>query len=464
MTLQTGERYTRRVSPFGVSLLAVGIVLLVFGIYWARYVGGGVLAFVILFTGLLLAIEEAGLERGGHQKLWVNRSVVSPGPEEVAPLGEQKTEIRNNTNDLVNRLGITGFQVEKVAWGPSADQIRNVASGECHFDHNELVLSSRLRSTLNVEDWTPLIAVSLIYDKKLMPRIFRTRRLFAILWVLSLAGLGVLMSLPGNSIIALPYLLWLFAPLVIGIRLAGGTDFRMRLLANSEAGDLVGRDRLAGVLAKIGEKQPEPVPGLEEYDRVPTISERLNRIEPVGSEFQDPQVRRVKGSLQVQQNALTKTALQKRHTRLLFALIFLICLLVPTIAFLVWDNSVCPRITVIPAGTQIVVGPVSHSDYPFFVSNVIWDSRSMWGAFTATQPVTMYIMTASQFGSFNTTGTIGSYLFSSGLVSSATYECGGRGCPSEPFAHQGQEYVTIYNPNGLPSTITITQDMYVGGC
>jgi len=407
-----------------VSLLAVGIVLLVFGIYWARYVGGGVLAFVILFTGLLLAIEEAGLERGGHQKLWVNRSVVSPGPEEVAPLGEQKTEIRNNTNDLVNRLGITGFQVEKVAWGPSADQIRNVASGECHFDHNELVLSSRLRSTLNVEDWTPLIAVSLIYDKKLMPRIFRTRR----------------------------------------IRLAGGTDFRMRLLANSEAGDLVGRDRLAGVLAKIGEKQPEPVPGLEEYDRVPTISERLNRIEPVGSEFQDPQVRRVKGSLQVQQNALTKTALQKRHTRLLFALIFLICLLVPTIAFLVWDNSVCPRITVIPAGTQIVVGPVSHSDYPFFVSNVIWDSRSMWGAFTATQPVTMYIMTASQFGSFNTTGTIGSYLFSSGLVSSATYECGGRGCPSEPFAHQGQEYVTIYNPNGLPSTITITQDMYVGGC
>jgi hypothetical protein len=448
----------------GVSLLVTGIVLFIVGIYWARYAAGGVLAFVLLFAGLSLAIEEAGLERGGHQKIWVNRTVVSAGPEEMVPLSEFETEVRNNANDLVNRLGITGFHVENVVWGPSVDQIRNVASGECHFDHNELVLSSRLRTFLSVDDWTSLIAVSLIYEKKLMPRTFRMRRLFAILWILGLSGLGVLMSLPGNSIIALLFLIWLFAPLIIGIRLAWRNDLRTRILANSEAADLVGRDRLASVLAKIGEKHPEPVPSLEEYDRVPTISERLSRIEPTGTGFQDPQVRRVKESLQGQQKALTKIALRKRHRRLLFTLIFLTCLVVPVAAFLVWDNSVCPSIIVIPAGSQVVVGPASHSDYPFFVSNVIWQARSMWGAFAASQPVTMYVMTAGQFGSFNVTGTAGSYLFSSGLVSSATYECGGNGCPSEPFAHQGLEYVTFYNPNGSSSTISINQDIYVGAC
>lgn len=447
-----------------MSLLAVGIVLFIFGIFWARYAAGGVLAFVVLLTGLLLAMEEAGLERGGHQRLWVNRTIISAGPEEVALLGELESEIRNNTNDLVNRLGITGFQVENVVWGPSANQIRNVGSEECHFDHNELVLSSEFRNILTAEDWTPLIAVSLIYDKKLMPRIFRTRQLFAILWVLGLAGLVVLTSLPGNGAIALLLLFWLFAPLVIGIRLAWRTDFRIRLLANSEAGDLVGRDQLASVLTKIGEKHSEPVRDLEDYDRVPTISERLDKIEPAGTGFLNPEVSRVKDSLQSQQKALTKIALRKRHRRFLFALVFLICLVVPVTAFLVWDDSVCPRITVIPAGTQVMVGPVSHSNYPFFVSNVIWDSRSMWGAFTASKPVTMYVLTASQFGGLNRTGTASSYLFSSGQVSSAIYECGGNGCPPEPFVHQGQEYVTFYNPNGSPSTVTITQDMYVGAC
>src|SRR5260370_19305226 len=117
----------------------------------------------------------------------------------------------------------------------------------------------------------------------------------------------------------------------------------------------------------MGEKPTEPGRGLEEYDRVPTIPERLNRIEPAGSGFQDSQVRRVKGSLQSQQKALTKIALRKRHRRLLFTMIFLICLFVPVTAFLVWDNSVCPPITVIPAGTQVAVGAVSHSDYSFFV-------------------------------------------------------------------------------------------------
>jgi hypothetical protein len=461
--------HVHRILPVGLGLLVIGTALFVFAIYWERYAGGGLYALGILFLGMFLAMYQAGLERGGHQKLWVTRARDSTSPLDVAGRDQFETEVLNNTTDLANRLGIKKFLLERVVWGPSEDQIRNVGSRECHIDRNELVLSSRLKNVLTSDDWTPLIAVSLIYEKKLMPGIFRKRQVgFFVPWVLGLAGLGVLMSLPGNSIVVLLFIFWLFIPLVVAIRRSWRTDLRMRFIANAEAGDLVGRDRLATVLAKIGESVPEQVAPSRNGDPLPTIGERLSQLEPSGTGFQDPSVLRIKGTLQMKEQerqARSKGIGWRKHKRFLFTMIFLVCLIAPVTAFIVWDNSVCPEATIIPTGTQVMLGPMAHADYPFLVSNVVWNSRPVWGSFAATQPVTMYVMTSSEFQSFNSTGSPGTYLFSSGPVSSATYQCGGSNCPPEPFAHLGQEFIVLYNLGGQASArVTITQEFLLGGC
>ena len=361
--------------------------------------------------------------------------------------------------------------MERVVWGPSAEQIRNVASGECHFDRHDLVLSSRLRNLLTADEWTPLVAVSLIYDQELMPRVFRKRQIgFFLPWILVLTVLLILASYPGNSIVAIPALFWLFIPFTVAIRAFWSTDHRLKLEANSETGALLGQEQLATVLAKISTNVTQPITVSQGGDELPTISERLARLEPMGVGYQNPEVRTVRESLQKQEAAFQEASKAagtwRRHKRLIFTSIFLFLLIVPVTAFLVWDNSVCPHLTIIPSSTRIVVPPTGHSDYPFFVSNVIWDSRPIWGSFTATKQVSMFIMTAGQYDNFNSTGTTATYLFNSSPVTSATYECGGSaGCPPEPFAHLGQEYVVFQNSDTSSSTtVTIDQDIYLGGC
>jgi hypothetical protein len=352
-----------------------------------------------------------------------------------------------------------------VVWGPSEDQIRNVASKECHFDHDNIVLSSRLKNVLTAEEWTPLIAVSLIYEKKLMPRVFRKRQLALLIpWILGLAGLVVLASYPGNSIIAIPLILWTFLPLAVSIRIWGRTDRRIRLTANSQAGDLVGREELGRVLAKIGERITGPL--AETGEEFPTISERLSKLEPVGIGFQQPEIRRAQESLQIQETSLQARSKTRVRRRFLFTIIFLVCLIVPVTAFLAWDNSICPNLVIVPAGSRFVIGSQSHLDYPFRVDNVVWGpNRLVHGSFTASRPISMFTMTSSQFDSFNSTGKPGTYLFDSGQVTSARYECGGSNCPPQPFAPRGQNYVELYNPDSLSSaTVTIDENFLLGSC
>src|SRR5439155_2704366 len=60
----------RIVLIWGVVLFCVGIGVMGVGLSWMWNWGGGLAAAVASLAGLLLASYEAGLYRGGHQKLW----------------------------------------------------------------------------------------------------------------------------------------------------------------------------------------------------------------------------------------------------------------------------------------------------------------------------------------------------------------------------------------------------------
>ena len=104
MSAESSGNDIHKIRLIGVTVLAVGFGLILFGIYWARYARGGIIAGLILLLGFILASHESGLERGGHQRLWRTRTDFPTKLDEPRPFGEFETEVLNNTRSLAARI------------------------------------------------------------------------------------------------------------------------------------------------------------------------------------------------------------------------------------------------------------------------------------------------------------------------------------------------------------------------
>ena len=155
--------------------------------------------------------------------------------------------------------------------------------------------------------------------------------------------------------------------------------------------------------------------------------------------------------------------------RMLVTFVVLLAIIVPVFAFLAWEYSVCPQVTIVPAGSVLSVPSGQHLNYKFTVSKVIWGPNvPVTAALTSDNQVILYIMNATQFASFNSTNSASSYVWTSGQVSSVNYEqsCLRGVCPpNQPGAPLGTDYFIIYNPSStVISKVTVSQPVLLQSC
>jgi MFS family permease len=140
---------------------------------------------------------------------------------------------------------------------------------------------------LTVEEWQPLIASSLIYEKKLT-RTLRRRIVYAIgLMFLLLGGPLIASALLRMVWIAVFYVVFVVPAFLLARHLYYPYVKEARLMADSEASEVVGRDSLLDVFKKID------MMGLWDIEKrktgrgiwnsrssgMPSITERIDNLE-----------------------------------------------------------------------------------------------------------------------------------------------------------------------------------------
>jgi hypothetical protein len=194
---------------------------------------------------------------------------------------------------LGEQLDIAGLDLKDIRWMewiPAGRSARTVPSDWCSFMRHSLVLPARMMGKLSVEEWRPLIASSLMFEKKTK----RSLRGRAIL----LTGLPLIVSLAVPIAAAIvfqsPWVIFLYPVLILPLAFLGSKSYssdlkKARLEADTQASLVVGKNSLLDVLRKIDTM------GLEDIGRLktgrggrrvaglPSITERIDNLQRVSS-------------------------------------------------------------------------------------------------------------------------------------------------------------------------------------
>jgi hypothetical protein len=143
---------------------------------------------------------------------------------------------------------------------------------------------------LTVEEWRPLIASSLVFEKK-VKRSMRGRAFL-------LTGLPVILALGGTIgvaiVLRMSWVVFLYPVLLLPLAILGGRSYnsdlkKARLDADTQASAVVGKNLLLDILKKID------MMGLDDIDRLktgrggrrlaglPSITERIQNLQTVSS-------------------------------------------------------------------------------------------------------------------------------------------------------------------------------------
>lgn len=175
-------------------------------------------------------------------------------------------------------------------WIPAGRSARTVSSDWCFFMRHSLVMPARMMGKLSVEEWRPLIASSLMFEKK-TKRALRGRAVL-------LTGLPLIVSLAVPIAAAIVFrstwVIFLYPVLVLPLAYLGNRSYssdlkKARLAADAQASVVVGKNLLLDVLRKIDTM------GLDDVDRLksgrggrrvaglPNITERIDSLQQVSS-------------------------------------------------------------------------------------------------------------------------------------------------------------------------------------
>jgi hypothetical protein len=119
----------------------------------------------------------------------------------------------------------------------------------------------------------------------------------------------------------------------------------------------------------------------------------------------------------------------------------------------------CPMIIIV--NSKFLVQPGDYVSYSFTENST--GNHGVYGSFSSNSPVSMYLMSASQFATFISTRTVSSSILSVGPITS--YDIPENGCPkacvSTVFVQQGTYYLVFDNANNsVGATVTITWPNY----
>ncbi len=175
-------------------------------------------------------------------------------------------------------------------WIPAGRSTRSVPSDWCMFLRHSMILPARMMGKLTIEEWRPVIASSLVFEKKIKRSMRGTTFL--------LTGLPLIVSLGGTItaaiLLQMSWIIFLYPVLLFPLAILGGRRYnsdlkKARVEADTQTSTVIGKDPLLQVLKKID------MMGLADIDRLksgrggrrlaslPSITERIDNLQGLSS-------------------------------------------------------------------------------------------------------------------------------------------------------------------------------------
>ncbi|TMI10769.1 hypothetical protein E6H35_10745 [Candidatus Bathyarchaeota archaeon] len=209
------------------------------------------------------------------------------------PTSPDDPKLLETAGSLGQQLDIVGLNIRDIRWMewiPAGRSARSIPSDWCTFLRHSMVMPARMMGKLTVEEWRPLIASSLMFEKKIR----RTLRSRAFL----LTGLPLIVSLAlpitAAILLQMAWIIFLYPVLVLPLAYLGSRRYssdlkKARLEADTQTSAVIGKNQLLDVLKKIDNM------GLNDIDRLktgrggprlaglPSITERIENLQTVSS-------------------------------------------------------------------------------------------------------------------------------------------------------------------------------------
>jgi len=209
------------------------------------------------------------------------------------PASPDDPSLLEMASSLGQQLDIPGVNLRDIRWmewTPAGRSARPVPSDWCMFLRHSMILPARMMGKLTVEEWRPVIASSLVFEKKIK----RSMRGATFL----LTGMPLIVALGGTIGVAIllqmSWIIFLYPVILFPLAILGGRRYnadlkKARLEADTRTSAVIGRDPMLSVLKKID------MMGLADIDRLksgrggrrlaslPSITERIENLQGVYS-------------------------------------------------------------------------------------------------------------------------------------------------------------------------------------
>ncbi len=194
-------------------------------------------------------------------------------------------------SSLGQQLDLPGLNLRDIRWMewiPAGRSTRSVPSDWCTFLRHSMIMPARMMGKLTVEEWRPIIASSLVLEKKIKRSMRGTTFL--------LTGMPLIVALGGTIgfaiLLQMPWIIILYPALLFPLAILGGRRYnsdlkKARLEADTQSSVVMGKELLLQVLKKIDTM------GLDDIDRLksgrggrrlaslPGITERIENLQRV---------------------------------------------------------------------------------------------------------------------------------------------------------------------------------------
>ncbi len=173
-----------------------------------------------------------------------------------APTSPDDPRLVEITMNLVQQLGIPKLNIKEVSWTniiPAGRGVQTIPLDWCFFfRRHAIVMPARMMGKLTAEEWRPLIASSIVFEKKLRRSTDWRWWLHVLLPIfLVLAGSVATFAILKISWISLTLLLLVIPVVILGNRHYRAYLKKARLEADTDASTLAGKESFLEVLRKI---------------------------------------------------------------------------------------------------------------------------------------------------------------------------------------------------------------------
>lgn len=194
-------------------------------------------------------------------------------------------------NQIKGRLQISTPNFSQIRWvemAPSGRGVRPVPSDQVFYTRsNTILMPAQVQGSLTIEEWKPLMASSLLYERKILPSLrWKLLPLTMIPLAAFLIMLVVLTIFLGSFFGAIIiYLAVVFVVNMLTTRRRNSVLKRARLESDNQTQTLLGKQSLLAVLKKIdslGLKDVEARrvrPRGMIYRGLPTVTERIDNLQ-----------------------------------------------------------------------------------------------------------------------------------------------------------------------------------------